>query len=806
MLAFANNNDNANRYHLLSNKVNSMKNTDKLLIAAITGSSFCSFYTHAAQYNPDNHIKVAVKSDAHAETDDPLSSQTITEQEIKDSPSSNSNLSDYLKAVPGARVESKSETGFTNGEIKPLSVSINGAPSEQTAYMIDGVNINNDIDPASSLFDGTMGVNPNKSSEQAYFFDAKLLSGITVYSNNVPANLGGFTGGAVVAETRQYSGENHASVSYRTTRSSWASLKADEAVKDALDKKVPNGMNAEFQPVYKKEFFNLTAEYGLTDNTGMVFGFSRRDSDIRQTRMLNSKGETDNRNHTRRSDNMLVNFNWTPDTGRTLEAGFRMSDYKEGKFYANNIDNNVNDTHQAYGTTIRYIQSVPGGKLTSTAAYDKFSDKRRSNSTEASVVTDLDTGLDFEEGGYGNSQLTQENINLILDYNADPVFFGNTEHVFNTGADYRHTAYAFKRDEDVHSTVSFIDSTGRDVLLSELTASKGTVNTSHQNYALYAQDTIKTGDFTFRPGLRLERDNYLSNTNIAPRFTAYWQALPDTRFKFGLNRYYGRSFATMKLSGKILELNQDRTRDYRSLTHLSTPHSDELNFGVNQDWNNWRISADYTYRKYKQRIVVKRSTQDDKKVDSFTNGDDFNAQIYTLQITNKTPWTLGATEWNTTLGADWLNTGRADLEKTLDPDEAVILDGRLMSRAQMEKEVNNNEEEWMVRLGVDMKIPDNNITWSNKFYIKAPVHSYAETNSTDDITVYKTQNFGTHTQWDTSLSWQPAIYGSHQLYFRAEVLNVLNQVRKMENKGYSSNEYGIYTPGREFWLEVGYEF
>lgn len=91
-------------------------------------------------------------------------------------------------------------------------------------------------------------------------------------------------------------------------------------------------------------------------------------------------------------------------------------------------------------------------------------------------MTDLDTGLDFEEGGYGNSQLTQENINLILDYNADPVFFGNTEHVFNTGADYHHTAYAFKRDEDVHSTVSFIDSTGRDVLLSELTASKGTVN------------------------------------------------------------------------------------------------------------------------------------------------------------------------------------------------------------------------------------------------------------------------------------------------------------------------------------------
>ena len=83
-----------------------------------------------------------------------------------------------------------------------------------------------------------MGVNPNKSSEQAYFFDAKLLSGITVYSNNVPANLGGFTGGAVVAETRSTAGKiTHQSVTVPPGPP--ASLKADEAVKDALDKKSP---------------------------------------------------------------------------------------------------------------------------------------------------------------------------------------------------------------------------------------------------------------------------------------------------------------------------------------------------------------------------------------------------------------------------------------------------------------------------------------------------------------------------------------------------------------------------------------
>ena len=141
-------------------------------------------------------------------------------------------------------------------------------------------------------------------------------------------------------------------------------------------------MNAEFQPVYKREFFNLTAEYGLTDNTGMVFGFSHNDSDIRQTRMLNSRKE---RRITVITPAVPI-ICWSILTGHRIPAGHWKPGsvcqiIKRGKFYANNIDNNVNDTHQAYGTTIRYIQSVPGGKLTSTAAYDKFSDKRRSNST-----------------------------------------------------------------------------------------------------------------------------------------------------------------------------------------------------------------------------------------------------------------------------------------------------------------------------------------------------------------------------------------------------------------------------------------
>ena len=40
--------------------------------------------------------------------------------------------------------------------------------------------------------------------------------------------------------------------------------------------------------------------------------------------------------------------------------------------------------------------------------------------------------------------------------------------------------------------------------------------------------------------------------------------------------------------------------------------------------------------------------------------------------------------------------------------------------------LNSNTEDWIARLGIDMTIPDYDITWSNKVYMKAPTGSYEE--------------------------------------------------------------------------------
>ncbi|MGF1817444.1 TonB-dependent receptor plug domain-containing protein, partial [Vibrio splendidus] len=603
-------------------------------ILAATIASLCSVSSVYAETEQTSNTQADLTVNVTDTRDDDLSTkQTLDADDIKDTPSSNGNLTDYLKDNPNVRFAGGDLDGFQGGEIKPASVSIHGADSSQTSYVIDGVNVNNDLDPNSQLFDGTMQVNPQSQSEQAYFLDANLLSGVTVYSSDVPAQFGGFTGGTVVADTRQYTGEDKVRLSYRTTQSDWAEMRVDPNAKAVVEKASPNGIDSTFQPVYKKEFFSVSAEQAITDDIGMVIGFSRRDSDIQQSRLLNPQGKTDKQNHTRRSDNFLANVNWVPSTARSVELGLRLSDYDEGKYYASNVDGDVTDSHLGYGSTLTWNEQIGKGRLSVTAAYDKFQDERESSSNDATVYVDGMTYFSYEDGGYGDSQLTQENTTFKVDYNLDQLALGNTFHAVSFGAEYRKTDYEFNRDHDVTQRTVF-DFGGGFTYDETKTSNAGKVNTDYQNYAFYVEDKIKWGSVSIRPGVRVERDDFLENTNIAPRLATRWQILPDTRLNFGLNRYYGRSFASMKLAGEVLELNKDETRNYESLNSLDTPYSDELSFGVTQNVGNFVAAANYVLRDYQKRIMTEEKDVAGKTVNYYSNGHDYKVDTYTLQVSN----------------------------------------------------------------------------------------------------------------------------------------------------------------------------
>ncbi len=752
--------------------------------------------------------------------------KTLSSDEISKTPTSNGNITDYLRSNPHIRYENSDQNGFQRGEIKPENISINGADPNQTAYFVDNVNINNDLAIDSSIFDGAMQVVPGISHTQAYFFDATMLSKVEVQDSNISASLGGFMGGAVIAKTKQYSGTDSIKLKYRTTNSSWAKMEAGDSVQKILKQVRPDDSGAaELQPKYNKQTFNILAEKRLNDNLGMVFGYSRRTSSIEQNRLIgfdknaNNKAQLDKQNHQRLSDNLLLNFNWTPQEKERIELGLRYSNYKELKYFKENIGNNVSDYHQALGSTLAWVHSFDSGVWTNTLAYDRFKDKRKSssNNVETTSVSNQDGEplYNFEKGGYGNSRLTQDNLHFSTEYVMDPFYLASTEHSISIGGIYQATKYQFYRPQDVHSKIILStlknDGTIDPFSLPESTTSKGRVKTSYQNIGIYAEDLIKWRKFEFRPGIRIERDDYLKNNNIAPRFVARYHPWDDTGFTLGLNRYYGRSFASLKLANRILKINDDSTRQHQNFSSLKSPYADELSLSFDQNMGNLALKLGYIHRDNKNRIILKRGeTVRGIKKSSYINGRPFGVDIYTFQLNNIEPWKLGKTYWTTSLGFDWLNTKRADVSNEFNPNEPVYLDGKLMTRSQMLQQVNSNTEDWIARLGIDMTIPDYDITWSNKVYMKAPIRSYEELdsdNNNDDISRFRSYHYGRHTQWDSSIRWQPTIRGKHSVYLQVDILNVLNKTRKNKVTTISTNdEYGVYTPGREFWLEIGYQF
>lgn len=579
--------------------------------------------------------------------------KTLSSDEISKTPTSNGNITDYLRSNPHIRYENSDQNGFQRGEIKPENISINGADPNQTAYFVDNVNINNDLAIDSSIFDGAMQVVPGISHTQAYFFDATMLSKVEVQDSNISASLGGFMGGAVIAKTKQYSGTDSIKLKYRTTNSSWAKMEAGDSVQKILKLVRPDDVGvAELQPKYNKQTFNILAEKRLNDNLGMVFGYSRRTSSIEQNRLIgfdkdaNNKAQLDKQNHQRLSDNLLLNFNWTPQEKERIEFGLRYSNYKELKYFKENINNNVSDYHQALGSTLAWVHSFNSGVWTNTLAYDRFQDKRKSssNSVETTSVLneDYDSLYNFEKGGYGNSHLTQDNLHFSTEYVMDPFYLASTEHSISIGGIYQATKYQFYRPQDVHSKVVqvILGANGsKPTELSDSTTSKGRVKTSYQNIAIYAEDLIKWRKFELRPGIRIERDDYLKNNNIAPRFVARYHPWDNTGFTVGLNRYYGRSFASLKLANGILKLNNDSTRQHQNFSSLKSPYADELSLSFDQNMGNFALKLGYIHRDNKNRIMLKK----ERAKSFYINGHNFGVDIYTFQLNNIEPWKLGKT-------------------------------------------------------------------------------------------------------------------------------------------------------------------
>ena len=102
-------------------------------------------------------LNVNAKSDDNTTTnktspieDKYLGGTKITEKYIQSVPKGDGTLTGLLKTNPNVQFNTGARSSSNAGEIEPEDISINGAPFWQNNYIVDGISINNDINPAGS--------------------------------------------------------------------------------------------------------------------------------------------------------------------------------------------------------------------------------------------------------------------------------------------------------------------------------------------------------------------------------------------------------------------------------------------------------------------------------------------------------------------------------------------------------------------------------------------------------------------------------------------------------------------------------
>ena len=135
--------------------------------------------------------------------------QVIDRQMIEDLPSGNGDITSLLRTNPNVQFDNSQLSSKNPGEIAPADISINGARPWQNLFIVDGMSMNNDLDPGNSNDD--FDEIPGRS--QGLALDTDLLENIKVYDSNVPVEFGGFNGGVVEANTRDPRKELHGKVS-----------------------------------------------------------------------------------------------------------------------------------------------------------------------------------------------------------------------------------------------------------------------------------------------------------------------------------------------------------------------------------------------------------------------------------------------------------------------------------------------------------------------------------------------------------------------------------------------------------------
>lgn len=785
----------------------------------------------------------------------------IDRRTIEALPAGNGDITSLLKTHPNVQFDDGQLSSKTPGEIDPANISINGAKYWQNLFLVDGVSMNNDIDPAA---DNPVSMTDVPGRSQGLALDTDLLEEIRVYDSNVPASFGGFNGGVIEAITRKPSKELHGKVSVQMARSKWTEYHIDETQEADFQ----NSSSAANQPEFDKLITRGTLEGHLTDDIGLLASFSRKTSTIPLNGYngnYSTPEEGMDKDQKRQIDNYFLKGSWRISNSLETELSLTHAPQVNEYFIVNARDSATRI--QSGGDMVSWRIDWEGSlaKVSNTLFWSHLENSRDSeknyykgwywsettNWSSSTPSTRLSS-----EGSYGDieQQQTTYGYKLKTDWTAFRLL--GMDHRLQSGLELSQQNTTYERLEQfqygslLRASSSCAESQWCSIGYTPFYASPGQAFTRLNTYeagkiefdtrawALFMQDEMTFGRLTLRPGVRLDGDDYMDKKTLAPRFAMELDVFGNghTRLIAGANRYYGRNMGAYRLydgratlqttqtrsSGAVDWSAPTRTANASQFNQLGIPYDDELTIGLEQIWWDTRFAFKYVNRKGRDQIIrtqgryLNQPSPDPSKLSTsyytYTNMGSSEADVYTLAIAPLRDLEFLGTRTHTELAVDWTDVSSSHqdyataVSETLLENPLIQYEGKLMRYS--ERPADNFNRPWTVRLTTITDIPQLNLSWSNFLRYRDGYRRIADTGQNavhngTSVDIWEEQAFSSALVWDTRLAWVQPTTGSQAVFVNLDVSNLLNEVvvSSATNSGVPT-----YEIGRQFMVEVGYRF
>ena len=768
---------------------------------------------------------------------------TYSKDDLDKIPNSSKNITDFLKVNPNVQFDNSTQSALQQGELKPAEVSINGGLPYDNKFLINGMSINNNINPGSSV----QANSPTDllGSSQTVSVNTDLLCNITLLDSNVSAEYGEFTGGVVSAETckpKTEIGKLHGSISYDYTSDSWS--KVNFPNKEELEK-FENSTSESKQPYFTKQGVSASVYGNISETLGFnVFGSYRHSVIPLKTNLIDNP-KFDQK---RESTNGGFEIFYAPTDRTDLKIGAQFFE-DEGLYFSQKVkDSESLHSSDSQSFYINLKTKLDSASLTQQLNYQTQKAQRET----ADHYYAWSTGF---EGQFGDLEQKESKFEYAIksDFNAINTKYLN--HHFSIGVGYGHYDASSTREKDMFSYFNNTKSTIPNCIVNGVSlepCDSGNNTAFNRRTAYYASDLTVSQDrwhafiqdtmtdekyFSSTVGFRIDYDSLTKNNNVAPRTSFTYKPFASSALQLtaGWNRYYGLNAFANELSDRldqyqVLQVramdsegnytnNWERDPTYKGAmaryrSELESPFSDETVFAIQSNFKNTNLMLKWVNRENKNQIRETPQKYDDtitgnaiQYTKTYDNSGRSASDIYTLSIQNIEPIHIKDSLHSLSLAADYTETTRnfqsySDVAYFGTPE--VIYDGEKIDAEYIPS--SNFNTPWTVRGTWNIGFTNFPLKISNFLSYKAPRESMKKTSKVkfddgvyDVYTPYETKASFT---WDMRTTYDIKLGKNLTSTLGLTINNVTNR-----NNTYVTSS-GVSNPdiGRQFIADVTFKF